>query len=117
VKENWLNIWEYNTDWLYQWRWEIIYIPGSQDDFFKNKPRPWATNTNEIFRNQWLGYKRIINMNIISKALFWLKLHSATLFSSPYAEKVWQKLVSEWLAIAYIQRSKYWEDKTRYKFI
>lgn len=94
---------------------EVRFNPLSEDDYFKEKPFVGWTASEEEFRHEGLGRRRLLVMKLATSAEFGLALHSGTVHSDDNVIKIWERLVSEGKAVSYDQVIR--EGKTlRYKF-
>lgn len=90
---------------------EIRMNVSNDDPYFKNKPFVGYTATEDGFRRQGLGTRRLLIMNTFTQILYDLPLHSDTLITDD-ARRLWERLVAEGKAI------KYQEGKNeRFRFV
>ncbi len=100
IKEKNIYIYEMDEKWNKIGNWEIrLWL--SDEEFFKDKPFVWFTNTKEEYRKKWYGRKRIETMNILTQKIRWMKLHSSELFSDKKAKKIRENFEQEGKAKRY----------------
>lgn len=91
-------------------RGEARFAFNSKKPFFRDKPFEEYTGTEGSYRRNGLGIKRTCLLNVISKTLWNLPLHSSTQFvrhgDVRPAKRVWEKLVAFELAIPYLEKGK-----------
>lgn len=84
---------------------------SNNDPYFKNKPFVGYTETEDDFRKQGLGARRLLIMNVFAKILYVLPLHSDTLISAE-ASSLWKRLVEEGKATTYLEG-----EHERFRFV
>ncbi|MDQ5883583.1 MAG: hypothetical protein QG654_497 [Patescibacteria group bacterium] len=83
---------------------ELRFAKDSEDEFFKDKPFVGFTDTEENFRRQGLGERRLLEMGAYSRQIYNLPIYSDTLISEN-AKALWNKFVSLGMAEVFIENS------------